>query len=99
MLGDAVEYRPPIFFNSAKFFEIEYTTVGKVIGAPLGSRDFYSRVPRKNVSVRILEHAGAVIGFNMLGSRWNHDFFERWIAERRDLDYVMEHLSEAQFDV
>jgi len=56
------------------------------------------RVPGKDVSVRVVESGGAAIGFNMLGSRWNHNFFERWIAERRSMDYVMEHLREAQFD-
>ena len=49
--------------------------------------------------MRIAARDGAVIGFNMLGSRWNHTFFERWIHERRSLDYVMAHLHEAQFDV
>jgi len=34
----------------------------------------------------------------MLGSRWNHSFFEKWIHERRSLDYVKQHLHEAQFD-
>jgi NADPH-dependent 2,4-dienoyl-CoA reductase/sulfur reductase-like enzyme len=99
MAGDRIAYDPPIFYNSSKFFEIEYTTVGMVNNAPGGSRHFYTRIPGKDVSVRVVESGGAVIGFNMLGSRWNHNFFERWIAERRSLDYVMEHLREAQFDV
>jgi len=110
MLGDPVDYAPPVFFNSSKFFEIEYTTVGRPVGPPdpatgaatalpEGSRVFYSRVSGKDVSMRIVERDGAVTGFNMLGSRWDHTFFERWIEERRGLDYVVEHLHEAQFDV
>jgi NADPH-dependent 2,4-dienoyl-CoA reductase/sulfur reductase-like enzyme len=98
MLGDLVEYRPRVFYNSSKFFEVEYTTVGKVNGVP-DSRKFYARMPGRDVSVRIVEQAGAVTGFNMLGSRWNHTVFERWIAERRSLDYCLDHLAEAQFDV
>jgi NADPH-dependent 2,4-dienoyl-CoA reductase/sulfur reductase-like enzyme len=97
MLGDRVEYEPPIFYNSAKFFDIEYTTVG-VFGIA-GSHEFYARVPGREASIRIAESAGYVIGFNMLGSRWDHTYFERWIAERRSLDYVVQHLAEAQFDV
>ena len=99
MAGDRIVYAPPIFYNSSKFFEIEYTTVGMVNNAPTGARNFYMRIPGKDVSVRVVESDGAVIGFNMLGSRWNHTFFERWIAERRSMDYVMNHLGEAQFDV
>ena len=49
--------------------------------------------------MRIVEQNGAVIGVNMLGERWDHTLFERWVAERRSMDYVMEHLREAQFDV
>ena len=47
----------------------------------------------------MIEHEGAVIGFNMLGSRWDHARFEDWINERRSLDYVMDNLHLAQFDV
>lgn len=99
MLGDAVAYRPPLFYNSAKFFEIEYTTVGNVTRLPERTRSFHCHVPRREASVRVIEHEGAVIGFNMLGSRWDHARFEDWINERRPLDYVMENLHLAQFDV
>jgi NADPH-dependent 2,4-dienoyl-CoA reductase/sulfur reductase-like enzyme len=99
MLGDPIHYEPPIFYNSAMFFEIEYTTVGMAIDVPAGSASFFCRIPGKDASIRIIEHGGAVIGFNMLGARWNHTFFERWIAERRNMDYAIEHLPDAQFDV
>ena len=99
MLGDAVEYRPPVFFNSSKFFEIEYTTVGDVTRAPAGARSFYFRVTGREASVRLVEADGRIVGFNMLGSRWEHTFFERWIEERRTLDEVVARLHEAQFDV
>jgi NADPH-dependent 2,4-dienoyl-CoA reductase/sulfur reductase-like enzyme len=99
MLGDAVDYHPPVFYNSAKFFEIEYTTVGSVNDAPPDAVHFYHRIPGKEASVRIVERGGAVIGFNMLGSRWNNVVLERWILERRELQYVLRSLHEAQFDV
>lgn len=99
MLGDPMDYRPPIFYNSAKFFEVEYTTVGRVNDAPKEARSFFCRVPGKEASVRVVVHEGMVIGFNLLGARWNHTVLERWVAERRDLDFVMDRLHEAQFDV
>jgi NAD(P)H-nitrite reductase large subunit len=98
MLGDQIDYQPPVFYNSSKFFEIEYTTVGRVNDAPSGARNFYHRVPHREASVRIIEHDGAVIGFNMLGSRWEHTVLERWILERRSLEYVLGVLGQAQFD-
>lgn len=95
MLGDDVTYQPPVFYNSAKFFGIEYTTVGRIAG---GTHLFH-RFPGREASVRIIEEAGAVAGFNMLGSRWNHATLIRWIEERRSLDFVLARLDEAQFDV
>ncbi len=97
MLGDPIVYDPPVFYNSAKLFDIEYTTVGN-FRIP-DAAEFYGRIPGRDVSIRIAEYSGAVIGFNMLGSRWDHTWFERWIAERRSLEYVMEQLHLAQFDV
>ena len=98
MLGDAVTYAPPLFYNSAKFFQLEFTTVGKAVHLPPGATVLEHRVPGRRATVRIAEHHGAVTGFNMLGARWDHRRFETWILERRSLDYVVQHLHEAQFD-
>ena len=94
MLGDAIDYQQPLFYNSAKLFEIEYTTVGAA-----GPDSFFRRLPGKHASIRIMHDNGAVTGFNMLGSRWNHTWFEKWIHERRGLPYVLENLHHAQYDV
>jgi NADPH-dependent 2,4-dienoyl-CoA reductase/sulfur reductase-like enzyme len=102
MLGEPIQYDPPVFFNSSKFFEIEYTTVGRFPGSnrqPQEAREFYFRYPGRDVSLRIAEHDGAVRAFNLLGSRWNHNQCEQWIRERRSLDGVMDRLHQAQFDV
>ena len=96
MLGEPIQYAPPIFFNSSKFFEIEYTTVGRF--AP-GAHEFYFRYPGKDVSLRIAEQDGAVRAFNLLGSRWDHNQCEQWIEQRRSLQDVMDRLHQAQFDV
>jgi len=98
MLGDAVRYEPPLFFNSAKFFEIEYTTVGATTRLPDTARSFFHRWPDRDAAIRMVEENGAVTGFNMLGSRWNHTVLERWVGERRSLDEVVARLHEAQFD-
>jgi NAD(P)H-nitrite reductase large subunit len=101
MLGDEVEYERPIFYNSAKFMEIEYTTVGQVIGPPSDATSLYRQMPGESVSQRIVfeEETERVLGFNMIGSRWDHRMLEQWIADRRQLDWVLEHLASAQFDV
>jgi NADPH-dependent 2,4-dienoyl-CoA reductase/sulfur reductase-like enzyme len=100
MMGDQGHYQRPLFYNSSKFFEIEYTTVGQVVNLPTGTPSLYRRHPKRAVSQRIVyDKHGVVLGFNMLGSRWNHNVLERWILEKRTLTFVREHLRDAQFDV
>lgn len=94
-----VDYRAPVFFNSSKFFDIEYTTVGEVVSRENPPETLYLRHPKRKASVRLAHRNGRVIGFNMLGSRWNHELLMRWINEGRSLDWTLQHLGEAQFDV
>jgi len=99
LVGASLDYRPPLFYNSARFFEIEYTTVGEVARLPPDTRAHYLRAPDREASVRIVHRDNRVIGFNLLGSRWDHERLQRFIEERRDLDWTLAHLKEAQFDV
>ena len=108
MLGDEVVYRRSTWYNSAKFFDIEYTTAGFVpvtlnfdnspIEIPPGVRTWFHRVPGRFESQRIIVKDDRVVGFNMLGSRWNHEVLLDWIHDRRGRDWVVERLHEAQFD-
>jgi NADPH-dependent 2,4-dienoyl-CoA reductase/sulfur reductase-like enzyme len=108
MLGDAVAYRRGTWYNSAKFFDLEWTTVGHVpavvgpdgepVAPPAGLRSWFQRVPGRFESQRIVVTGDRVVGFNLLGSRWIHEPLLDWIHERRDLDWVLKHLGEAQFD-
>lgn len=99
LLGERKAYKPPLFFNSSKFFEIEYTTVGQVETLPEGTSSLYRKMPNRPISQRITHNEHQVLGFNMLGSRWNHEQLETWIHEGRNIDYVRQHLHEAQYDV
>ena len=38
------------------------------------------------------------MGINTFGIRMRHEVFDTWLTEERDVDYVMQHLSEANFD-
>jgi NADPH-dependent 2,4-dienoyl-CoA reductase/sulfur reductase-like enzyme len=108
MLGDDVSYRRGTWYNSAKFFDLEWTTAGWVpatvgpdgsaVDRPGDVRSWFQRVPGRFESQRIVVKGERVVGFNMLGSRWNHELLLDWIHERRPLGWVLEHLGEAQFD-
>ena len=109
MLGDEVVYRRGTWYNSAKFFDLEYTTAGWVplllnpddntsIDPGADVRYWFQRVPGRPESQRIVLRGDRVVGFNMLGSRWNHEPLLEWIHERRTLEWVLPRLGEARFD-
>ena len=94
MLGDTVEYTPPTYYNSAKFFHLEWTGVGETAAGP----GRFRKLPGREASVRVIEREGVVVGFSMLGSRWNHRVLARWVEERRRVEEVVSRLYEAQYD-
>jgi NADPH-dependent 2,4-dienoyl-CoA reductase/sulfur reductase-like enzyme len=108
MLGDEASYRRGTWYNSAKFFDMEYTTAGWVPvrldwdNTPLEPapdvREWFQRTPGRFDSQRIVCKGDRVVGFNMLGGRWNHEVMLDWIDQRRRLDDVLDRLGEAQFD-
>jgi hypothetical protein len=108
ILGDTVSYRRGTWYNSAKFFDVEYTTAGwvPVLLKPDNTpsdpgpdvRSWFQRVPGRDESQRIVLRGEDVVGFNMLGSRWDHTRLLGWIAERRSLEWVLGRLGQACFD-
>ncbi|MBI3258195.1 MAG: FAD-dependent oxidoreductase [Ignavibacteriae bacterium] len=95
---ERTEYNRGILFNSAKFFDIEYHTYGSVNQNTVGEKSIYWEHPDRRRSIRIVYNNNQVIGFNNLGVRYRHKICEQWIAEKRSIEYVLEHLSEANFD-
>ncbi|NID12398.1 NAD(P)/FAD-dependent oxidoreductase [Fibrivirga algicola] len=103
LLGKKTAYQPGVFFNSAKFFDIEYQTYGDV---PANLPDdgtiqsLYWEHPDAQKAIRINYQTsdGAVTGMNAFGIRQRQDVWTRWITEKRPLQYVLEHLAEANFD-
>ena len=99
--GEARRYDRGVWFNSAKFYDLEWQTYGQVPPTavrPPSRRDFWWRHPQRRIGLRIATEAGAVVGVNAMGLRQRHVIWERWIAERRALIDVLPRLSEANFD-
>jgi len=49
-------------------------------------------------TTRIVMSGERVIGFNLLGRRWDHGPLLEWIEAGRSLPWVLTHLQEASFD-
>ncbi len=99
--GKRTAYRPGVFFNSAKFFDIEYQTYGEVPAQlPAGIQTFYWQHAAKEIALRINYRSSdkAVTGFNALGLRLRHAVCEQWIKEKKSIDHALSHLQEINFD-
>ena len=95
-----VTYQPGVWFNSAKFFAIEYQTYGLVAPEPIEEKkDFYWEHPQGKVSFRMsLDQEGKILGVLNLGFRLRHEFFDRAIREKWTGEMVMQRLAKGVFD-
>ncbi|MBU43567.1 MAG: FAD-dependent oxidoreductase [Spirochaetaceae bacterium] len=95
-------YDRGIWFNSAKFFNLEYQTYGFVPAQVDAERTFYWQHPGKDMCFRMVwsgdAQSGAVTGFNVFGLRYRQNVCETWIAEKRSPAFVIENLKKANFD-
>jgi NAD(P)H-nitrite reductase large subunit len=94
-------YNPGPFFNSAKFFDIEYQTYGKV-NPQQGENEtsFYWEHKNGRICFRAVYRKDneAIIGFNALGTRLRHAVCDKWLQEKRKIDDVMSNLDQLNFD-
>jgi len=99
--GNPQTYQPGPWFNSAKFFDIEYQTYGRVSAQPTATENhWYWHHPDKNCAFRIAytTHSRGFLGVHALGIRLRHQPFHDWLLQGADVDQVMEELLHAHFD-
>ncbi len=96
--GKKTAYEPGVWFNSAKFFDIEYQTYGLVNMNIPGEKTLYWEHKDGRKSIRIVYTEEGVIGFNLMGVRYRQEVCVKWIEEKKSIEYVLENLAEANFD-
>lgn len=99
--GDKTKYEPGPWFNSAKFFDIEYQTYGQVSSElKPDEQDFYWEHAEGVKAMHLVWYRNSNVfkGINVFGMRLRHECFDRWLREGRTIQYVFIHLSEANFD-
>jgi len=101
--GKKFEYNPGNWFNSAKFFDIEYQTYGWVFSEKR-KKDYEAHFHWKCKSdlrcVTISYHRKSkeFLGINTFGIRMKQEVFDNWLNENRSVDYVVQNLIQANFD-
>jgi len=101
LCGNKTEYKPGHWFNSAKFLDIEYQTYGWVWAQPRENEArFYweHEDGKKCIHINYDKNTREFIGINTFGIRMRHEFFDRVLTEKRNVEYVLEHLADANFD-
>ncbi|WP_034041627.1 NAD(P)/FAD-dependent oxidoreductase [Wocania ichthyoenteri] len=96
-----IEYKPSHWYNSAKFIDIEYQTYGWVWAqSKENEARFYweHEDGKKCIHINYDKNTRKFIGINSFGIRMRHEFFDKILTEKRSVDYVLEHLADANFD-
>ncbi len=94
-------YTPGHWFNSAKFFDIEYQTYGWVWATPKENEaSFYWEHEEGKLCLRLVfdKESHQLLGVNNFGIRLRHHAFDKWFNQEKSVEYVLEHLADANFD-
>jgi NADH oxidase (H2O2-forming) len=99
--GNRVAYNPGHWFNSAKFFDIEYQTYGWVWAKPKEyEAQLYWEATDGKKCIRISYHKETRIflGIHALGIRLRQAFFEEMLTNQQPVTYMLSRFKEGQFD-
>ncbi|WP_373549343.1 NAD(P)/FAD-dependent oxidoreductase [Haliscomenobacter sp.] len=94
-------YNPGIWFNSAKFLDIEYQVYGDV---PAIFPEHYTSVywehsdGKKSIRIVYQRETGQVVGFNLMGVRYRQEVCEKWLRTKAHIETVLQQLGLANFD-
>lgn len=99
--GNRTAYNPGPWFNSAKFFDIEYQTYGNVNPVLTENEsEFYWEHKGGEKGIHIIwdKNTGIFKGINTFGIRMRHELFDQWLRKKASVDEVMGNLKAANFD-
>ncbi len=102
LTGKKTPYTPGPWFNSAKFFNIEYQIYGKVSVAPDSQeeRQLLWKRKSKNRTIRISYDPTTLrfLGCMSLGVRFRHAYFDAALRNHKNMEYILSTLDESFFD-
>lgn len=101
LCGQPTPYRPGNWFNSAKFFDIEYQTYGTVHTKPSSTEEHFLWIhPKKNIGLRVAYHpkTAAFLGLNAFGMRIRHQLIDQYLNEKITIQELMQQLESINFN-
>lgn len=103
LTGTKTAYSPGHWFNSAKFFHIEYQTYGQVHPTQkkqANEKHFHWKHPNKDKAMTFAYELEShrFLGINTLGIRLRHEVMNQWLSKEKSIHDVISHLQKAHFD-
>ncbi|MFZ6052308.1 NAD(P)/FAD-dependent oxidoreductase [Halocola ammonii] len=99
--GERTKYQPGVWFNSAKFFDIEYQTYGWVMSElQEGEEKFvWTDDSGKKLLKLVYDKSSRKLkGINTFGIRLRHNICADWIEKEVSVEYALEKFRTANFD-
>lgn len=99
--GQPTVYNRGIWFNSAKFLDIEYQTYGLMFNKPFEDEEtFYWEHPNGKICVRanFSKSDGSLRGFNFFGIRFRQTVADDWIRNQKPISFCISNLDKGFFD-
>ncbi|MBT0607449.1 NAD(P)/FAD-dependent oxidoreductase [Aequorivita echinoideorum] len=99
--NNPTEWNPGIWFNSAKFFNIEYQTYGRVWNKPKEENSHYHwecETGKRAMDIEFSTSNRKVVGINTFGIRMKHNVWDHWLNSEKTIDFTIENLEKACFD-
>ncbi|QNL21838.1 NAD(P)/FAD-dependent oxidoreductase [Hyphobacterium sp. CCMP332] len=94
-------YQPGPWFNSAKFFDVEYQTYGMVLpDYDENEKGIYWEHEDGTKCMHLVFDKNSLVvkGFNIFGIRHRHEVWDKWLREHKTVRYVLENIQSANFD-
>jgi NADPH-dependent 2,4-dienoyl-CoA reductase/sulfur reductase-like enzyme len=99
--GEPLPYLPGVWFNSAKFFDIEYQTYGNVPAELAENQtDFFWESSCRKKCVKLVFDADTheLYGVNVFGLRLRHQVLNRWLKAEKTVEHCLGYWKDAEFD-
>jgi len=91
-------YKKPIYYNSAKFIDVEYQIYGQVPKVNDTDTHLYWESDCRTKCVRMVSRGGKFLGLSSLGVRYRQRTCEEWIEKGITVEEAIDDLSSANFD-
>ena len=101
IVGTPTPYQPGHWFNSAKFFDLEYQTYGIVNAKKTDDEDWYwwqDANGKRGFRIVWNKETQLFVGLNTFGIRIRHEVCNQWLNSNATVQQVIKELRKANFD-